>query len=332
MILAHGLFGFSELHMPGGRGSDSDHVGAAVATKAASLSSPSSWVPAIQYWHGIQAALREHGGVDVIAASVPPAATIQKRARKLREDVDRAVERWNILSGRSGSDGARSEVKVNIVAHSMGGLDARCMITEMAREREAAEGKERTEGTRCTRTPRTPRWSVASLTTVATPHRGSAVADYVLERVLGTTALSGREGMADGYGKSGSQGRTADRLRALLRRATTIGGDDVVEAVEHLTRSYMENEFNPSTPDDPAVRYFSYGAAIDGRPRLLSPFRRSHALLERLEGANDGLVSVRSARWGEYKGTLVGVSHLDLINWSNKLGWTVRRWLGQEQS
>jgi triacylglycerol lipase len=35
-----------------------------------------------------------------------------------------------------------------------------------------------------------------------------------------------------------------------------------------------------------------------------------------LEGPNDGLVSVESAKWGEYKGTLVDVSHLDLINWS----------------
>jgi triacylglycerol lipase len=31
--------------------------------------------------------------------------------------------------------------------------------------------------------------------------------------------------------------------------------------------------------------------------------------------------SVHSSRWGDYKGTLIGVSHLDLINWTNRLKW-----------
>lgn len=51
-----------------------------------------------------------------------------------------------------------------------------------------------------------------------------------------------------------------------------------------------------------------------------------------LEGANDGLVSVASSKWGGrpgeeaddehgdgYKGTLMGVTHLDLINWTNRI-------------
>lgn len=33
---------------------------------------------------------------------------------------------------------------------------------------------------------------------------------------------------------------------------------------------------------------------------------------------NDGLVSVESAKWGHYLGTLDQVDHLDLINWTNK--------------
>lgn len=43
--------------------------------------------------------------------------------------------------------------------------------------------------------------------------------------------------------------------------------------------------------------------------------------MERIEGANDGLVSVNSSMWGEYKGTLVDCSHLDLINWTSKIRW-----------
>ena len=59
-------------------------------------------------------------------------------------------------------------------------------------------------------------------------------------------------------------------------------------------------------------------------PSIFSPFRLTHRILKETEGFNDGLVSVASSRWGGeqgYKGTLVGVSHLDLINWSNRLKW-----------
>ncbi|KAF7543867.1 hypothetical protein G7046_g9917 [Stylonectria norvegica] len=80
----------------------------------------------------------------------------------------------------------------------------------------------------------------------------------------------------------------------------------------------MEDEFNPQTPDAEGVRYFSYGAKVERVP-LLSPFRQSHRILMEEEGPNDGLVSVKSSRWGTYKGTLLEVSHLDLINWSNRV-------------
>lgn len=69
-------------------------------------------------------------------------------------------------------------------------------------------------------------------------------------------------------------------------------------------------------------RYFSYGASM--QPSFWSVFRLSHRILEQIEGFNDGLVSVASSRWGGeagYKGTLLDVSHLDLINWSNRLKW-----------
>jgi triacylglycerol lipase len=68
-------------------------------------------------------------------------------------------------------------------------------------------------------------------------------------------------------------------------------------------------------------------------PRLWSVFRLSHRLLQQIEGYNDGLVSVASSKWGGdngYKGTLMGVSHLDLINWSNRLKWLAGEITGQK--
>lgn len=92
-------------------------------------------------------------------------------------------------------------------------------------------------------------------------------------------------------------------------------------AFSQLSRKYMREEFNPKTPDVEGVRYFSYGAAF--QPSLWSSFRQSHAIIEKVEGANDGLVSVESSKWGEYKGTLIDVNHLDLLNWTNRFRWWV---------
>ncbi|KAI8956709.1 putative triacylglycerol lipase [Daldinia sp. FL1419] len=221
------------------------------------------WLPAIHYWRGITDALRANG-IEVITASVPPSGSIEQRAEKL---------------ARSIADVARDR-SVNIIAHSMGGLDARYMISHLQPKNV----------------------NVKSLVTVASPHRGSAFADYVFSEI------------------------GAERLPSIYELVQGVGVD--TGAFEQLTPKYMTESFNPRTPDDPTVRYFSYGAMMD-QPPLLSPFRHSHKIINNTEGPNDGLVSVASAKWGSYKGTLVGVSHLDLINWTNHLRWTLLKWMGR---
>ena len=74
----------------------------------------------------------------------------------------------------------------------------------------------------------------------------------------------------------------------------------------------MKN-FNELVLDRSDIRYFSFGASFN--PTWDSVFRTSHAIIAKEEGANDGLVSISSAFWGEYKGTLRNVNHLDIINW-----------------
>lgn len=94
----------------------------------------------------------------------------------------------------------------------------------------------------------------------------------------------------------------------------------------------MAEDFNPKTPNREGVAYFSYGATVS--PALWSAFRHSHRIVEAEEGPNDGLVSVASSRWGDengYKGTLINVSHLDLINWTNRLRWLVWELTGHER-
>lgn len=244
----------------------------------AELKLAGSYLPPIHYWHGIKEALTAHGA-EVITATVPPSGSIEERAAKLRE---------NILESSDGRP-------VNIIAHSMGGIDSRYMISKSRQKRTAAQER-RSEPENDV--------NVRALVTIATPHHGSAYADYLLDQI-------GPDNLP--------------RLYDAWTRTTGLG----TGAFSQLTRRYMTEEFNQKTRDDPNVRYFSYGAALKRRPPLLSPFRASYGVILEKEGPNDGLVSVESAKWGVYKGTLEGVSHLDLINWTNRLRWTVRRWMGE---
>ena len=137
-------------------------------------------------------------------------------------------------------------------------------------------------------------YKVRSLTTIATPHRGSSVAD-MLFRDIGMENIEG--------------------LFRVLKRLKVDSG-----AFSQLTKKYINEVYNPVTPNDPSVRYFSYGASAT--PHMLSVFKLTHDLLEIAEGPNDGLVSVASSKWGGeagYKGTLMCVTHLDLINWTNRI-------------
>jgi triacylglycerol lipase len=88
------------------------------------------------YFRGIGAHL-EKLGAQVYTPRVPPASSISARAQRLA-DLIRALP----------------EPRVNIVAHSMGGLDARYAISRLGLG------------------PR-----VASLTTIGTPHHGTPLAD-----------------------------------------------------------------------------------------------------------------------------------------------------------
>ena len=83
--------------------------------------------------------LRERG-IPVLFPQVPPTSGVAERAEQLREQI----LHW-------------TREPVNLIAHSMGGLDARHMIARLGMGDH-----------------------VASLTAVSTPHRGSYLADWFL--------------------------------------------------------------------------------------------------------------------------------------------------------
>ena len=80
-------------------------------------------------------------------------------------------------------------------------------------------------------------------------------------------------------------------------------------AYANLTTRYLTKIFNPRTPDDPRVRYFSV-AGRSGPLNIWHPLWFPKVVLDGANrDGNDGLVSVESARWGEFLGTLEGADH-----------------------
>ncbi len=144
---------------------------------------------------------------------------------------------------------------------------------------------------------------VASYTSLCGPHRGSSVADVVMYDDNVVSLL----------------GPTLDFVYAYLFGDTdpnsTQNGYDV-------TTSYMINTFNPQNPNMPGIYYQSWAAkikmmAVDARNWY---FAATWPILLATEGANDGLVSVNSAKWGNFRGTedaswySAGCDHLNMVN------------------
>lgn len=98
------------------------------------------------YFHRIDRAFAEMGH-PVIISRVHPTGSIARRASELKETVLRQLE---ILK----------QPRAVIFAHSMGGLDARYMITRLGMADR-----------------------VTALVTICTPHRGSPYADWCLEHI-----------------------------------------------------------------------------------------------------------------------------------------------------
>src|SRR5262249_9407981 len=170
--------------------------------------------------------VRRERGFCVLYPRVSPTGGVAIRAGELQEQITR----W-------------TNEPVNLIAHSMGGLDARYLITHLGMA-----------------------YQVRSLTTISTPHRGTCVADWFIanfrQRIPLLIALEALGFNVDGFRDC--------RLAAC-------------------------QEFNASTPDMPGVKYFSYGGEVPAA-RLSPVLRRSWNMLTPVEGPNDGLVSVASAR------------------------------------
>ncbi|KAI7898595.1 Alpha/Beta hydrolase protein [Cokeromyces recurvatus] len=212
----------------------------------------------IHYWGGIENALAKLGA-KVIVTKVPSTGSIWLRAYTLHQ----------ILKSILKED-------INFVAHSMGGLDCRYLITHMLDRP----------------------YKIKSLTTISTPHRGSPVMDWFRDHIGVGTMTSDAALVAAGLTSKNKN----KFLNQFIRLVDT-------EAYANLSTDYCKHHFNPHTPNDPKVAYYSYGANASFPPWSL--LNLPSKWIREKEGENDGLVSVESAKWGHYIKTL-DADHWDL--------------------
>lgn len=215
----------------------------------------------LNYWGRIPGKL-EDCGAEIFYGDQDSHGSVQSNGRFLYE---RLLE---VLAG-TGAE------KVNIIAHSKGGLDSRWMITHLDRG-----------------------LHVASLTTIATPHRGSRTADLLLrfpDWLVRAAACA------------------CDLWYRLLGDQKPAS----YEVFRGLTTGQME-VFNRETPDMDGVFYQSFAFVMKHLwSDLLLWFP---CLVVRMaEGPNDGLVTPGSAAWGMFRGIYTGcgsrgISHCDEVD------------------
>lgn len=96
-------------------------------------------------------------------------------------------------------------------------------------------------------------------------------------------------------------------------------------AYANLTPSFLREVFNPMTPDRPDIRYFSVASRTDKIP-IWHPLWLPKQVLDGAESAraakgmsapkqwrgNDGLVTIESAKWGEFLGVVENCDHWEM--------------------
>jgi triacylglycerol lipase len=164
--------------------------------------------------------------------------------------------------------------EIHIIAHSMGGLDSRSLI---ARNLNGLSAPGR----------------IASLTTLSTPHRGSPVADLLLG-----TAPSGVSPLVHSL---------VSHAVSLLSLPAGALGDLTAEGAARIPDAAATH---------PHIRYRSVFAS--GRPDPLRPtslvLAPTHHYIHSVTGqANDGVVALDSARYGEFLQPFWACDHVDMV-------------------
>ncbi|HEX9930104.1 MAG TPA: hypothetical protein VGB02_16340 [Pyrinomonadaceae bacterium] len=227
VVLNHGIFGFDTFH-------------------------------GISYFNGIAEHLKARfPDLRILTAQVPAAGTITVRGKQLHNQILQALQPGGALNANE---------PIHIIAHSMGGLDARFLLSPD--------------------NPASIADRVISLTTISTPHKGSPIAD-LLVKLLDPLDLFSEE----------------KQLAQIIRsRLSEVGIE--TGGLRHLTGESV-GRFNDQFADNPATLKFSV-AGVGRDKKFLGihlntcgALRLAYLVIKEITGEdNDGLVSLSSATWG----------------------------------
>ena len=230
---------------------------------------------------------------------------------------DRAADLWASLDALH----AQTGTKLNLVCYAVAGLDCRYLASKSGLFDGDRSGYAAALGT------------VASITTIATPHRGTRVADAALaalssgtaQDLLGALAGSGDTSLLP---SGGALQRTLEGLTmdASLTFNAKIGdGDGIVyqsfAGVSHvLARSSATSEASirkHCVGPDGDLRLFRHDGDNDALNEVLWVTAPWASTSRSDDGAvvaspSDGMVSVASAKWGEFRGC-IPADHYDVI-------------------
>jgi triacylglycerol esterase/lipase EstA (alpha/beta hydrolase family) len=194
--------------------------------------------------------------------------------------ASRAAE-WVILLDDLVAEGQGR--RFNLIGHSQGGLDARYLIWEHGYADR-----------------------VASLTTISSPHHGTPMADVV----TGAVDISPLDG------------EILDAALTALSLLMGMGEQEAAEAMADISTEGMA-EFNDLYPDHPDVPYYSWAGHSCGilEPLCILDYNGevvnvllgpTYTLIWAFGYANDGMVPVESAQWGQFLGELPA-DHMDEV-------------------
>lgn len=217
------------------------------------------------FWGRIPERLR-FAGANVFLGNTDSWSGVENNALSLRESVDFVLEKCETE-------------RVNLIAHSKGGIDSRFLISTL---RYAPK--------------------IASLTTISTPHYGSELIDFISDRKYIHTKL-------------------AKKITYSLAKLYGDKSPDPHKILEDLTTKNMVN-FNEINRDSNAVYYSSYHSFMkNGFDDLSHTF--TYHILRKIAGLNDGVVSLKSSKWGD-EFTLIngqklgGISHSEIVDIKRK--------------
>lgn len=235
----------------------------------------------VHYFNGVPDCFDK--GCEFITPQVAPAGTIRERALQLQEAIQNSIPGNELKSG----------VGIHIVAHSMGGLDARYLISK--------------RGLDCAS------W-FASVTTISTPHRGTRLADIItgeqrltLSDFKALDTLATEKYWTDFFRTFGKPASPANLLKAFseagfeqtaadLRNYLTQVFGNKPAAFQELTTSSTA-AFNATHPGWEGIPLRSYAGVSSPDDTMSFELYGPWAILKSMAGDNDGLVPQSSSSW-----------------------------------